>query len=102
MITRAYRSSSELYSVDPSTGAGTLIGSPGFGWVESLDFRADGTLFGVSKDTGDLLTIDLTTGAGAYEQQTAIRRTGKEVVKGLTILGERDVYFLDFPGKGDY
>jgi hypothetical protein len=61
---------SSLYTVDPMTGATTLIGGTGFSHVTGLDFDPiTGTLYGVARDpfgsgTASLITIDPTTGAG--------------------------------------
>ena len=54
------RGDSGLYIVDPSTGAGTLVGFPGSG-MHSLAWSLDGTtLYGV--EFGTFGTIDATTG----------------------------------------
>ena len=60
---------STLYRVDPATGAATPIGPIGFERVGSIDFSADGTLYGVGErddpdETPILISIDPSTGAG--------------------------------------
>jgi hypothetical protein len=59
-----------LYSIDPGTGAATLIGATGFARVGAIDFNSAGVLYGVGTvGTGTqayfaLLTINTTTGVG--------------------------------------
>lgn len=60
---------STLYRIDPATGAATPIGPIGFERVGSIDFHADGTLYGVGErddvnETPILISIDPLTGAG--------------------------------------
>jgi len=60
-----------LYTVNPSTGAATLVGNTGLGFaaIGGMDFREDGTLFAAVNIAGDggtgadhLATINTTTG----------------------------------------
>lgn len=62
-----------LYTVDPATGAATLVGDTllGFAAIGGMDFRADGTLFAAANIVGDggsgsetLVTIDPGTAVG--------------------------------------
>ena len=57
-----------LYTIDPTTGAGTLVGAMGFNRVSALDFNpSNGVLYGVGQDASDnvvLITINTATGAG--------------------------------------
>lgn len=57
-----------LYSIDPNTGAPTLIGAIGFNQVGAISFDSSGTLYGVGRRTVGgaqvLITINPTTGAG--------------------------------------
>ena len=65
----AYRSDGELFggsslslfSIDPDSGEGTLIGNNSIGGLNGFSFRDDDTLFAVSNDT--LYTIDTDTGS---------------------------------------
>src|SRR5262249_45525352 len=61
-----------LYTISPTTGAVTPIGSIGFPQVGSLAFAANGTLYGVGflGGTSVLLTINTTTGAGSLVGST--------------------------------
>lgn len=53
-----------IIRIDTTTGVGTLIGPTGFGSpVADIAFRADGTLFGWTESTDELVTINLATGA---------------------------------------
>ena len=63
-----------LYTISPTTGAATPIGSIGFPQVGSLAFAANGTLYGVGflGGTSVLLTINTTTGAGSLVGSTGI------------------------------
>jgi hypothetical protein len=57
-----------LYTLNSTTGAGTVVGPIGFAQVGALAFAANGTLYGVGYDTtandSVLITINTTTGAG--------------------------------------
>jgi len=56
-----------LYTINPSNGAGTAIGSIGFANVSAIAFAPNGTLYGIGRN-GDsdlaLITINTSTGAG--------------------------------------
>ncbi len=59
----------DLYTIDPATGADTLVGPIKFQRVSSLDFGPDGRLYGVGErndasNTVVLLVIDTVTGLG--------------------------------------
>jgi hypothetical protein len=52
----------QLITIDPETGAGTLIGSTGV-QIPDISFDSSGTLYGWGESVGDdLVTINLTTG----------------------------------------
>jgi len=60
---------SALYTLDATTGAGTMIGSIGFNDVSAIDFNPlSGVLYGFGERVADsvkvLITIDPTSGAG--------------------------------------
>lgn len=59
-----------LYSINPATGAPTLIGPIGFGQIDGIRFNAAGTLFGtgstqIGSGNVSLLTINPCTGLGS-------------------------------------
>lgn len=67
-----------LYSVDLSTGAGTLIGALGVGDTSlqaGSDFAADGTLYMFTSD-GDWWTVDTATGAATLGGQIMLATGG--------------------------
>jgi hypothetical protein len=51
-----------LITINPSTGAGTLVGANTCGPIADITFRSDGTLFGWSECDDDLVTINLANG----------------------------------------
>jgi exosortase sorting signal-containing protein len=54
-----------IITIDPTTGAGALIGSSGFGEISGLAFDSAGVLFGVtggSMGPSSLVTVNTTTG----------------------------------------
>ena len=56
-----------LYSISPTTGSATLIGSIGFNQVGALAINSSGTLYGIGTNgsrAAVLLTINTATGAG--------------------------------------
>ncbi len=57
-----------LYTIDPATGAATLVGPIGFTRVSALDFNpSNGVLYGVGQDllsNAVLITVNTATGAG--------------------------------------
>ncbi len=63
-----------LFTIDPTTGAGTAIGNDpvGFSDLTSLAFNSSGTLFGYDTDDDILLTIDLDTGLGTEVTQVGL------------------------------
>jgi len=78
---------SDLYTIDQTTGATTLIGSTGV-WNSSLlaglTFASDGTLYAIMNDA--LYTLDPTTAAA-----TLVGPTGYSYVCGLTALTSASV-----------
>ena len=77
-----------LIRINPSTGAGTLIGPLGpVGClvppanstkpVTDITFRADGTLFGWSRCTDDLVTINLATGLATIVADSGLSTSGE-------------------------
>lgn len=54
-----------LYSINPGTGASTLIGAHGISAGNALVFGSDGTLYGAGNGTTNLYTLNTTTGAGS-------------------------------------
>jgi len=75
----------QLYTIDPATGAPTLLGptgisfGAGFAAVAGLAFRDDGALFAVMNDS--LYRLDTGTGAA-----TLVGATGFNAVAGLTFV----------------
>ncbi len=59
----------DLYTIDPTTGDATLVGSIGFNVTGAMDFHpVTGVLYATARRTSDatpvLITIDTSTGAG--------------------------------------
>ena len=71
---------STLYTVNPATGAGTVVGSIGFWRVSAMAVSADGTIYATGRNpsTGRnvLLTIDPATGAGTEIGRTFVESLG--------------------------
>jgi IPTL-CTERM motif len=74
---------SSLYSIDPATGAATLIGPIGFTNVTGLAFLGDGRLVGSANgddifgaQSSILIEIDPTTGAGTLIGEIDTNQTG--------------------------
>ena len=69
-----------LYSISPTTGAATAIGSTGFTQVGAVDMSQAGVLYGVGRRTSDntvvLLTINPVTGAGTEVGSTGVSGQG--------------------------
>jgi len=55
-----------LYSIDPVTGQSEFIGRITFENVFSLGFSQDGTLYGISDTTDQLISINLLNGNGTF------------------------------------
>lgn len=53
-----------LYEIDPVTGLSSHLGNIGFDDLFALGFTPDGTLYGVSDHSHDLVRIDTASGAG--------------------------------------
>jgi hypothetical protein len=69
--TSGFGGADQLYAINSTTGAATLIGDIGSANIYALGFSQTGVLLGESDATGELLSISTATGAG-----TAIRPTG--------------------------
>jgi hypothetical protein len=70
-----------LITIDPETGAGTLVGdlSPGTETAGDITFTPDGTLYGwllPSPPANDLATIDKTTGAASIVGESGLSTHG--------------------------
>ncbi len=70
-----------LYRIDPSTGAGSLIGSTGFQRVSAMDFDASGRLLATGErddgsNTSVLISLNLATGKGTEIGPTNVVATG--------------------------
>jgi hypothetical protein len=70
-----------FFRIDPSTGAGTAIGSVGFQRVSAMDFDASGRLLATAErndgsNVNVLIEIDLGTGQGTEIGPTGVAGTG--------------------------
>jgi hypothetical protein len=70
---------SSLYTINPSTGASTLIGVITTAIVTDLAIDPSGSLFAWDLTDGGLMTVNTTTGAG-----TLVGLTGQPQITGLT------------------
>jgi hypothetical protein len=62
----------QLYQINPSTGAATLVGTIGFNSVFALGFSNSGILYGISNTSAQLLTINLVSGSGSLVAPVAL------------------------------
>ena len=67
-----------LFTIDPATGDSTLVGALGIpdSAVADISFADDGTLFGWSENTDDLVTIDLGTGTATVVGDSELDTAG--------------------------
>ncbi|MDJ0733978.1 MAG: hypothetical protein QNJ47_07830 [Nostocaceae cyanobacterium] len=88
---------SQLVTIDLSTGQAEVIGGTGFNRVGSIEFAADGNLYGGISRSGDLIQIDVTTG-----ESTLIGNTGFSIT-GLTLTEEipAPANLIEGTGGGD-
>jgi len=77
---------SVLVSIDPRTGAGTLIGETGIendpinGFdISDISFKPNGQLFGYVTSSEDIVTIDTTTGAATLKGPTGNPEAGNGI-----------------------
>jgi hypothetical protein len=96
--TSGFGGADQLYSINATTGAATLIGGIGSVDVYALGFSQTGVLLGESNATGELLSISTATGAGTDIGSTGLSsnydlasRPGDGVVFGLES-GEYGLY----------
>jgi len=75
-----------LISLNPSTGAGAIIGTIGFNSVFGLNFL-NSTLYGFTQG-GQTLTIDTTSGAGTQIAMNGIAAFGADGVGGVESVPE--------------
>jgi hypothetical protein len=52
-----------LYSINPNTGASSIIGNTGYSGLNALGAAPNGTLWSADSSTGDVVTLNKTTGA---------------------------------------
>ena len=100
-----------LFTINPNTGAATLVGSTGFGAVPALTFDRDGTLFGsggVAPTTpfptagNTLITIDPHTGTGSF---VGFYGTGIDGMAGLAVDPKTGTLYgvgTEFMSNGDF
>jgi PEP-CTERM motif-containing protein len=88
--TSGFGGADQLYSINATTGAATLVGDIGSANVYALGFSQTGVLLGESDATVDLLSISTATGAGTDIGPTGLSgnydlasRPGDDVVFGL-------------------
>jgi len=81
-------SDSALYRIDVESGEGTEIGPVGYPSILALEFDSGGTLYGVSGDAHLLITIDTSTGDGAFVAPTL------RAITGMARRPEDDVVFV--------
>jgi len=97
-----------LIKINPATGAGTLIGPLGpVGClvppasstqpVTDITFRADGTLFGWSRCTDDLVTINLATGLATVVADSGLTTSGGD---GIAFSPTGTLYFAGSRNNG--
>jgi len=96
----------KLYEVNPSTAEVTEIGSLGVEKISDITFGPDGTLYGWTETSDDLLTIDLSTGNATLSGDSGINtwKTGL-AFDGETLLMKLgyDIYSVDTStGVGTY
>lgn len=72
----------DLYTVDPGTGAVSVVGALGFSNIMDLAFSSNGTLYGLasSGSASTLYTIDTATGTG-----TLVTTPANSCLMGMTI-----------------
>ena len=68
-----------LIQINTATGAGTLIGNNTNGPIADITFRADGTLFGWTEDTDDLVTVNIATGVETVVSDSGISTAGSGI-----------------------
>jgi hypothetical protein len=87
-----------LIRIDVNTGQGTIVGPLGTapGGVADIAFSANGTLYGWSEQTDDLVTINLTTGAATVVGNAGIATRGS----GLAFNAAGTLYLAGNNGNG--
>jgi PEP-CTERM motif len=78
-----------LFSINATTGAANFLGVIGYNNVYALGFNNNGTLYGISQASNELLTIDTTTGVG-----TGVAGVGLADVYDLAFRPEDDTMFV--------
>jgi hypothetical protein len=88
--TAGFGGADQLYAINATTGAASLVGAIGISNIYALGFSQTGVLFGESDATGELLSISTTTGAGTDIGPTGLSgnydlasRPGDDVLFGL-------------------
>jgi len=83
-----------IVTIDPTTGAGTLIGPEGSGGpLADVTFTSDGTLYGWGEGTDDLHTVNTSTGAATKVAESSTSTFGSGI-------SANSANILYFGGKG--
>ena len=91
-------SPNSIITIDIATGAGTLVGPTGLGGpVADITFRADGTLFGWSEGSDELVRINTTTGVGSVVGPNALSTAGS----GIAFSPQGELFFTGDDDNGD-
>lgn len=84
---------SDLFSINPTTGTSSLIGSHGVSGGNGLVFGADGTLYAAGTSTTNIFSLDTTSGAN-----TTIGNTGFTSAGDLAFVGS-DLFLSSGSGE---
>lgn len=68
-----------LITINPATGAGTLVGLNTAGPIADITFRSDGTLFGWTENSDELVTVNLATGIETVVGPSGISTAGSGI-----------------------
>ena len=68
-----------LIRINTTTGAGTLVGTNTAGPIADITFRSDGTLFGWTEDTDDLVTVNISSGVETVVGDSGVSTAGSGI-----------------------
>ena len=101
---------STLYTINPATGAATLVGPVGFERCSGMDFNSSGTLFATCErsngsDIHVLIIINTSSGAGTEVGPTGVESLpgpfpGFDTASDISFRSDGTLFAYTFPGDG--
>ncbi|RMF65683.1 MAG: DUF4394 domain-containing protein, partial [Calditrichaeota bacterium] len=88
--TTGHKDGGNFLTIDPATGAGTLVGPTGLSAVPGLAINSKGEIYGAEASNGKLYKIDASTGAATF-----VANTGLSFLDAIAFDADDNLYGVD-------